>query len=48
MNFFETVYKIVSEIPTGKVISYGGVARLAGNPPKAKPLLNEPSFITTL
>lgn len=28
MNFFETVYKIVSEIPTGKVISYGGVAAL--------------------
>ena len=30
MNFFETVYKIVSEIPTGKVISYGGVARQVG------------------
>lgn len=36
MNFFETVYKIVSEIPTGKVISYGGVARLAGNPRMAR------------
>lgn len=28
MNFFETVYKIVSEIPTGKVISYAALHAL--------------------
>lgn len=32
MNFFESVYKVVQQIPTGKVLSYGDVARLAGNP----------------
>ncbi len=32
MNFFESVYKVVQQIPAGKVLSYGDVARLAGNP----------------
>ena len=32
MNFFESVYKVVKQIPAGKVLSYGDVARLAGNP----------------
>ena len=32
MNFFESVYKVVKQIPEGKVLSYGDVARLAGNP----------------
>ena len=31
-GFFEQVYKIVSDIPRGKVLSYGDVARLCGNP----------------
>ena len=31
-GFFEKVYRIVSTIPRGKVLSYGDVARLAGNP----------------
>ncbi len=31
-GFFEEVYKIVCAIPRGKVLSYGDVARLAGNP----------------
>lgn len=32
MNFFESVYKVVKQIPAGKVLSYGDVDRLAGNP----------------
>ena len=32
MNFFETVYEIVKQIPKGKVASYGQIARAAGNP----------------
>ncbi|MDE7330267.1 MAG: MGMT family protein [Clostridia bacterium] len=32
MTFFETVYEVVKQIPSGKVLSYGDVARLAGNP----------------
>ena len=32
MNFFESVYKVVKQIPAGRVLSYGDVARLAGNP----------------
>ncbi len=31
-GFFEKVYSIVSSIPRGNVLSYGDVARLAGNP----------------
>ena len=32
MNFFGRVYEIVKNIPRGKVLSYGDVARLAGCP----------------
>ena len=32
MNFFETVYTMVSKIPRGRVATYGQIARLAGNP----------------
>ena len=31
-GFFEEVYKIVCSSPCGKVLAYGDVARLAGNP----------------
>lgn len=36
MKFFETVYEIVKQIPRGKVMSYGQVARAAGFPRKAR------------
>ena len=36
MNFFQTVYHIVREIPYGRVMSYGQVARLAGKPTMAR------------
>ena len=32
MNFFETVYTMVSKIPSGRVATYGQIARMAGNP----------------
>lgn len=32
MNTFELIYMVVQSIPKGKVMSYGQVARLAGNP----------------
>ena len=32
MNTFEQIYLVVQSIPSGKVASYGQVARLAGNP----------------
>lgn len=31
MGFFENVYEVVTNIPRGKVLSYGDVARMAGN-----------------
>ncbi len=31
-NFFERVYEAVKNIPSGKVASYGQIARLCGNP----------------
>ena len=31
-NMFERVYKIVAEIPTGKVTTYGRIAKMLGNP----------------
>lgn len=34
--FKEEVYRIVAEIPKGKVATYGQVARLAGNPKAAR------------
>lgn len=30
--FYEEVYSIVKEIPSGKVLTYGEIARLAGKP----------------
>lgn len=36
MNFFNRVYVIVKEIPSGKVMSYGTVAKLCGNPRMAR------------
>lgn len=32
MNFYEKVYKIVKNIPRGKVVSYGQIAKMVGNP----------------
>lgn len=32
MSVFEKIYKVVCEIPKGKVATYGQVASLAGNP----------------
>jgi methylated-DNA-protein-cysteine methyltransferase-like protein len=34
--FFEEVYTIVAQIPEGKVLSYGHVARLMGRPHSAR------------
>ncbi|MBI3989050.1 MAG: MGMT family protein [candidate division NC10 bacterium] len=31
-SFFQTVYRIVAQIPEGKVMTYGQIARLLGNP----------------
>lgn len=31
-EFFQEVYEIVKQIPTGKVLTYGGIARLIGKP----------------
>ena len=35
-SFFEQVYEVVRLIPTGKVASYGQIARLLGNPRAAR------------
>ena len=35
-NFFKRVYDIVARIPPGKVISYGQIAALLGNPRAAR------------
>ena len=32
MNFYEKVYKAVSEIPRGKVATYGRIARMCASP----------------
>lgn len=32
MNFFERVYAVVKQIPKGKVLTYGDVARAVGAP----------------
>ena len=32
MNFYEKVYKAVSEIPRGKVATYGHIARMCASP----------------
>ena len=36
LNFFEQVYEVVGQIPPGRVISYGGIARLLGQPRAAR------------
>jgi len=36
MGFFERVYEIVKKIPRGKVATYGQIARLIGEPRKAR------------
>ena len=35
-EFTKRVYEVVREIPCGRVMSYGQVARLAGNPRGAR------------
>ncbi|MDR3071907.1 MAG: MGMT family protein [Clostridiales Family XIII bacterium] len=35
-SFFDQVYKVVAEIPYGKVVSYGQIARMLGNPRAAR------------
>ena len=35
-QFYKQVYAIVEEIPLGKVISYGQIARMLGNPRGAR------------
>lgn len=35
-NFFEQVYEIVKQIPPGKVMSYGQIAKLLGMPRGAR------------
>ena len=35
-SFFEQVYEIVEQIPYGKVISYGQIARILGSPRAAR------------
>ncbi len=35
-NFFDKVYEIVAQIPYGKVVSYGQIAALLGNPRAAR------------
>ena len=35
-DFFEQVYDIVAVIPSGKVVSYGQIARAIGNPRLAR------------
>lgn len=36
MGFFEQVYEIVKNIPKGKVLTYGEIAKMMGMPRKAK------------
>lgn len=36
MNTFEKIYEAVKRIPRGRVMTYGGVAALAGNPRMAR------------
>ena len=32
MNFFEKVYEVVKQVPYGKVITYGTIAKIIGSP----------------
>ena len=36
MSFFKTVHQIVRNIPTGRVMSFGDIAGLMGEPRKAR------------
>lgn len=36
VGFFEQVYRLVRQIPPGKVTSYGAIARMLGNPRAAR------------
>jgi len=36
MGFFEEVYEVVKKIPIGKVLTYGDIARIMGQPRKSK------------
>lgn len=36
MSFFEDVYEVVRKIPKGKVATYGQIARMLGQPKRAK------------
>lgn len=36
MAFFEDVYEIVKQIPSGRVATYGQIARLLGQPRRSK------------
>ncbi|HEY73747.1 MAG TPA: MGMT family protein [Thermoflexia bacterium] len=35
-GFFERVYRLVRQVPPGKVTSYGAIARMLGNPRAAR------------
>ncbi len=35
-GFFETVYQLVTQIPAGKVASYGQIAKVIGHPRSAR------------
>lgn len=35
-SFFQQVYDLVAQIPAGKVVSYGQLARMLGNPRGAR------------
>lgn len=36
MEFYNTIYAILKEVPEGRVITYGWLARLAGEPNQAR------------
>jgi len=36
MNFFKQVHEIVAQIPHGKVVSYGQIAKMLGHPKGAR------------
>ena len=36
VGFFEQVYRLVRQVPPGKVTSYGAIARMLGNPRAAR------------
>ncbi len=36
MSFFDRVYKVARQIPTGRVTSYGAIAKAVGSPQSAR------------